>query len=79
MVCFSRNKFILTFLSFFFSVTKLFIVEIPIKLLNIVLLSSPTEFLTDRYLGDKFLWKKNAITSIIGIGNMDIEATRGDM
>ena len=55
-----------------FSVTKLLIVDIPIRLLNIVLFNKPTEFLTARYLGDKFFWKKNAIRRITGIGRMDI-------
>ena len=61
------------------SVTKLFMVEIPIRLLNIVLFNRPTEFLTAKYLGDKFFWKKNAMTKIIGIGKIEIDATRGDI
>ena len=62
-----------------FSVTKLLIVEIPSKLLKIVLFKTPTAFLTAKYLGDRFFWKKNAITKIIGIGKIDIEATSGDI
>ena len=54
-------------------------VEIPRRLLKIVLFILPTAFLTAMYLGAKFFWNKNAINRIAGIGRIEILAINGEI